>query len=206
MGQRDEKREWWCRLTLRLLAAAFALGAVVFAVQPDRTVHSLNAAGSWLGHFPPAPASALRLWLTLAIGDMVLVAALAYVAPRDLRRHRARVGVLAGAGAGGFPGSRVEAYRGGIMAMVFPSGQDIHRASRGQKEQPSGSGGVELTAGCEAPTITIDPASRDSRGGPHANDERVDGGQLCRSGTETSYGSRRRRWRPSSCPRTGPWA
>jgi hypothetical protein len=80
--------EWWCRLTLRGLAASFAVVGAIFFFFPDGTVRVMNAVGGWLGDFSPAPASALRFWLSLAIGYMVLVTALAYLAQRDLWRHR----------------------------------------------------------------------------------------------------------------------
>lgn len=92
---KKDRRERWCRLTLQVLAASFAAGAVSFLLTPNVTVASLNAAGEWFGNFTPAPTSELRLWLSLAVGYMVLVAALAYVAQRDLRRHRNLVALLA---------------------------------------------------------------------------------------------------------------
>jgi len=55
----------------------------------------MNAAGAWLGDFAPLPVSQARFWLSLATGYMVLVAALAYVAQRDLRRHRDLLAFLA---------------------------------------------------------------------------------------------------------------
>jgi hypothetical protein len=90
-----DSREWWCRLVLRALAASFVIVGALFLFLPDTSVQTMNATGRWLGDFPPAPASALRFWLVLATGYMALVAALAYVAQRDLRHHRDLVALLA---------------------------------------------------------------------------------------------------------------
>ena len=87
--------EWWCVLTLRALAASFLVVGTLFFVFPDGTVRVMNAVGSALGNFPPAPASALRFWLSLSTGYMALVTALAYLAQRDLRQRRDLVMLLA---------------------------------------------------------------------------------------------------------------
>jgi hypothetical protein len=55
----------------------------------------MNAVGAALGDFTPAPPSALRFWLSLGTGYMVLVTALAWMAQRDLRRQRPLVALLA---------------------------------------------------------------------------------------------------------------
>ena len=89
-----QSRERWCRLTLRVLAFAFAWGGVQFLFFPDSTVRTITAVGTWLGDFAPAPPSALRFWLTLATGYMALVTALAYLAQRDLQRHRDLLALL----------------------------------------------------------------------------------------------------------------
>jgi len=94
-GLAQRSLERWCRLTLQVLAACFVVVGAQFLFLPDATVRSLNAVGSWLGDFTPAPASELRFWLSLATGYMVLVTALAYVAQRNLRRHRDLVAFLA---------------------------------------------------------------------------------------------------------------
>jgi hypothetical protein len=93
----DRRRttEWWCRLILRVLAASFALVGSLFLFCPDATIGTMNAVGASLGHFTPAPPSALRFWLSLGTGYMVLVTALAYLAQRDLQRHRTLLALLA---------------------------------------------------------------------------------------------------------------
>jgi len=87
--------EWWCRLTLRALAASFAIVGTLFLCCPDATIEVMNDVGATLGHFTPAPPSALRFWLSLATGYMVLVTALAHLAQRDLQRHRVLLALLA---------------------------------------------------------------------------------------------------------------
>lgn len=90
-----DSREWWCRLTLQGLAASFVVVGGIFLSMPDVTIRALNANGAWFGDFTPLPISSARFWLTLATGYMTLVAALAYMAQRDLRRHRDLLGLLA---------------------------------------------------------------------------------------------------------------
>jgi hypothetical protein len=87
--------EWWCRLTLRVLALSFAAVGSCFLFLPDATIETMNAVGGRLGEFTPAPPSALRFWVSLATGYMVLVTVLAYVAQRDIGRHRNLVALLA---------------------------------------------------------------------------------------------------------------
>lgn len=87
--------ERWCQLTLRGLAVSFALVGACFLLAPDATIHVMNRAGGMLGDFTPAPPSALRFWLSLATGYMVLVTALAHLAQRDLRRRRDLLALLA---------------------------------------------------------------------------------------------------------------
>jgi len=65
------------RLLFSALAAAFAVTGLLFFCFPDATVATLNAAGRPLG-FPPAPASPLRFWLSLAVAYMVLVTCAGY--------------------------------------------------------------------------------------------------------------------------------
>ncbi|TMA68486.1 MAG: hypothetical protein E6J69_07860, partial [Deltaproteobacteria bacterium] len=72
------------RLLFTTLAAAFAVTGLLFFCFPDATVGTLNAAGRPLG-FPPAPASPLRFWLSLAVAYMMLVTLLAAAIARDPR-------------------------------------------------------------------------------------------------------------------------
>jgi hypothetical protein len=87
--------EWWSRLVLRGLALSFAIVGAVFLFLPDATIRTMNQVGAALGDFTPAPPSALRFWLSLTTGYMVLVTAFAYLAQRDLQRHRIMLVLLA---------------------------------------------------------------------------------------------------------------
>lgn len=89
------RTEWWSRLVLRSLALSFAVVGGIFLFLPDATIEAMNRLGTALGSFTPAPPSALRFWLSLATGYMVLVTALAYLAQRDLERHRVLLLLLA---------------------------------------------------------------------------------------------------------------
>ena len=82
------------RLVFGALALAFAATGLLFFLFPDGTVRALNAAGRPLG-FPDAPPSALRFWLSLGLGYMVLVTILAATIARDPRRHAALMPILA---------------------------------------------------------------------------------------------------------------
>ena len=82
------------RLLFTALAAAFAVTGLLFFCFPDATVATLNAAGRPLG-FPPAPASALRFWLSLAVAYMMLVTLLAAAIARDPRGRADLMPILA---------------------------------------------------------------------------------------------------------------
>src|SRR5881628_3428818 len=82
------------RLLFAALAAAFAVTGLLFLCFPDATVATLNAAGRPLG-FPPAPASPLRFWLSLAVAYMVLVTLLAAATARDPRGRAHLMPILA---------------------------------------------------------------------------------------------------------------
>src|SRR5438067_1515552 len=76
------------------LAAVFAATGLLFLCFPDATIRTLNAAGRPFG-FPPAPASALRFWLSLALAYMVLVTLLAAAIARDPRGRAHLMPILA---------------------------------------------------------------------------------------------------------------
>jgi hypothetical protein len=82
------------RLLFALLAAAFAVTGLTFLCFPDATVRVMNAAGLALG-LPPAPPSALRFWLSLAVAYMVLVTLLAAAIARDPRGRAHLMPILA---------------------------------------------------------------------------------------------------------------
>jgi len=91
VSDRGRRKEWWCRLVLRGLVASFLIVGTIVPFLPDGPVRAMSAVGSWLGHFTPAPPSALRFWLSLATGYMVLVTAPAYLAQRRPAQRRGDV-------------------------------------------------------------------------------------------------------------------
>jgi hypothetical protein len=82
------------RLAFAALAVAFAATGLLFFLFPDATIRTLNAAGGPFG-FPPAPASALRFWLSLGVAYMVLVTLLAATIARDPRGRAHLMPILA---------------------------------------------------------------------------------------------------------------
>src|SRR2546427_12735638 len=82
------------RLLFTALAAAFGVTGLLFFCFPDATVATLNAAGRPLG-LPPAPASPLRFWLSLAVAYMMLVTLLAAAIARDPRSRAHLTPILA---------------------------------------------------------------------------------------------------------------
>src|SRR6059058_6289282 len=82
------------RLLFTTLAAAFAVTGLLFFCFPNATVGTLNAAGRPLG-LPPAPASPLRFWLSLAVAYMMLVTLLAAAIARDPRGRAHLMPILA---------------------------------------------------------------------------------------------------------------
>jgi hypothetical protein len=81
-------------LLFTALAAAFAATGLLFFCFPDGTIVTLNAVGRAIG-LPPAPPSALRFWLSLAVAYMVLVTLLAASIARDPRGRAHLMPILA---------------------------------------------------------------------------------------------------------------
>ncbi len=98
-GPADVRESWRgeraITLIFQILAATFALVGSIFLLFPNGTVRTINAAGSIFRIFPPAPESALRFWLSLAVSYMALVTVLAWLIQRDPRRYRHLMPVLA---------------------------------------------------------------------------------------------------------------
>jgi hypothetical protein len=83
------------RTIFQALAVSFAVVGLIFLLFPDGTVRCINAVGTWLRIFPPAPVSALRFWLSLGVSYMALVTVLAALIQRDPVRYRHLMPVLA---------------------------------------------------------------------------------------------------------------
>jgi len=96
-GLPGESAERIVVVSLRALAAAFALVGVLFIAAPEPTLAALDDLGDWLplGDFTEAPATEQQLWLGLAFAYMVVIAAICLVAQADVVRYRPLLLVLA---------------------------------------------------------------------------------------------------------------
>src|SRR5215218_4050570 len=84
-------------LNLRLLAAAFAIVAILFIAAPDGVLEAISDFGDWLplGTLTRAPETTEQFWLALGFAYMVVIAAICLVAQLDVVRYRALLLVLA---------------------------------------------------------------------------------------------------------------
>lgn len=84
-------------LSLRLLAATFALVGLLFIVAPDGTLGALDDLGQWLplGDFAAAPETLQQLWLALGFSYMVVITGICLVVQADVARYRPLLLVLA---------------------------------------------------------------------------------------------------------------
>lgn len=90
-----ERAERTVVLTMRLLAAAFAVTGVLFIVAPDGVIDTIGDAGAWIGDFAPGADSDQRLWLGLAFAYMVVITGLALLVQSDVTRFRPLLLLLA---------------------------------------------------------------------------------------------------------------
>ena len=84
-------------LSLRLLAATFALVGLLFIVTPDGVLGTLDDLGEWLplGQFSGAPETLQQLWLALGFSYMVVITGICLVVQADVVRYRPLLLVLA---------------------------------------------------------------------------------------------------------------
>ena len=82
-------------LSLRLLAASFALVGCLFLFAPDGTLGVLDDLGDVFGNFAPAPETTQQLWLSLGFAYMVVITGICLVAQADVPRYRPLLLVLA---------------------------------------------------------------------------------------------------------------
>jgi hypothetical protein len=92
-----EAAERFVVLSLRLLAATFALVGLLFIVTPDGVLGTLDDFGDWLplGEFSDAPETLQQLWLALGFSYMVVITGLCLVVQADVVRYRPLLLVLA---------------------------------------------------------------------------------------------------------------
>ena len=83
------------KLTMRVLAASFALVGILFIATPDGVLHRVDQVGELFGSFATAPRSQEKLWLALAFAYMTVITGIALVVSFDVGRHRPLLLVLA---------------------------------------------------------------------------------------------------------------
>ena len=84
-------------LTLRLLAASFAVVGILFIVTPDGVLDVISDLGDWLplGKFTRAPETTEQFWLALGFAYMVVITGICLVVQADVPRFRPMLLVLA---------------------------------------------------------------------------------------------------------------
>lgn len=84
-------------LSLRALAASFAVVGLLFIVTPDGVLGTLDDLGEWLplGQFADAPETLQQLWLALGFSYMVVITGICLVVQADVVRYRPLLLVLA---------------------------------------------------------------------------------------------------------------
>jgi nitric oxide reductase large subunit len=82
-------------LSLRLLAATFAVVGLLFIVVPNGTLDVLSDFGEWFGNETRAPHGDQQLWLSLGFAYMVVITGICLLAATDVVRYRALLLVLA---------------------------------------------------------------------------------------------------------------
>lgn len=82
-------------LSLRLLAASFALVGLLFIAVPNGTLDVLTDIGDVFGDFTPAPHGDQQLWLALGFAYMVVITGICLVVQADVVRFRPLLLVLA---------------------------------------------------------------------------------------------------------------
>ena len=82
-------------LTLRLLAATFAVVGILFIVTPNGVLGRIDDVGNWIGNFHTAPQSDEKLWLALGFAYMTVITGIALLVSTDVGRFRPFLLVLA---------------------------------------------------------------------------------------------------------------
>jgi hypothetical protein len=92
---RDGKAEAFVVLSLRLMAASFAVVGILFIAVPSGVLDVISDLGDAIGSFPRAPHTEENLWLALAFAYMVVITGICLVAQADVVRYRPLLLVLA---------------------------------------------------------------------------------------------------------------
>ena len=82
-------------LTMRGLAATFAVVGVLFIATPDGVIERIDEVGDWFGDFSKGADTDQRFWLGLGFAYMTVITGIAVVVSLDVVRYRALLIVLA---------------------------------------------------------------------------------------------------------------
>lgn len=92
---RGAKAEAFVVLSLRLMAASFAVVGILFIAVPSGVLDVISDLGEEIGSFTRAPETEEQLWLALAFAYMVVITGICVVAQADVVRFRPLLLVLA---------------------------------------------------------------------------------------------------------------
>jgi hypothetical protein len=92
---RGKTAESFVVLSLRLLAASFALVGILFIAVPNGVLDTVSDLGDAIGSFPRAPHGSEQLWLSLGFSYMVVITGICLVAQSDIVRYRPLILLLA---------------------------------------------------------------------------------------------------------------
>jgi hypothetical protein len=82
-------------LTMRALAATFAVVGLLFLATPDGVIERMDEAGEWFGDFSKGADTDQRFWLGLGFAYMTVITGIALVVSLDVARYRPLLLVLA---------------------------------------------------------------------------------------------------------------
>ena len=82
-------------LTMRALAATFAVVGLLFIVTPDGVIERMDEVGGWFGDFSKGAETDQSFWLGLGFAYMTVITGIALVVSLDVARYRPLLLVLA---------------------------------------------------------------------------------------------------------------
>lgn len=82
-------------LTMRFLAASFAVVGILFIATPDGVIERIDEVGDWFGDFSKGADTDQRFWLGLGFAYMTVITGIALVVSLDVVRFRPLLLVLA---------------------------------------------------------------------------------------------------------------
>ena len=82
-------------LTMRGLAATFAVVGLLFLVTPDGVIERMDEVGEWFGDFSKGADTDQKFWLGLGFAYMTVITGIAWVVSTDVVRFRPLLIVLA---------------------------------------------------------------------------------------------------------------